>query len=297
MLALLPSKPRKARGVALLFALALSFGAERAHAGIPECGDVRLEDVMSCEVQGDIQCEASCDELGIYKKACATRLQKTCRNECVLDPEPTCEDECTGPCTDECDRGVSITCSHNCFVECEGSCDGSCAEAADPVQCRASCEATCDGECDVQCGAVTVDASCYQHCIECCGGSCGAQANMTCQETCQNREFEQCEYELRVDCEGSCSGDGALFCDGEYILAAEEIPVCVQALIDRGLAVDVDIDVDVDTDIDTNASGGGGGCGIAGRAAPSGAMLAGLLLFGLAALRRRAKTRAPRRTA
>jgi hypothetical protein len=288
MHALLPSKLRKASGIGFLLALALSFGAPSAHAGIPECGDVRLEDVESCEVRGDIQCEASCDDLGIYKKACATKLQKVCRDECVLDPEPTCTDECTVPCTRECDLGVSITCSHNCYAECEGSCDGSCAEADDPVQCRASCEATCDGECDVQCTAVAVDASCYQHCIECCGGSCGAQANMTCQETCQNREFEQCEYELRVDCEGSCSGDGALFCDGEYILSAEQIAPCAQALIARGLEVDVDVDVDVDTNFGSKSSGGG--CAMGGRTAPLSALLAGLCLAGLAALRRRATT-------
>jgi hypothetical protein len=292
MHAFAPSKLRKAHGIGLLLALGLSFGAERAHAGIPECGDIRLEDVQSCEVQGDIQCEASCDDFGIYKKACATRLQKVCREECVLDPEPTCTDECTVPCTRDCDIGVPITCIHNCFVECVGSCDGSCSEADDPEQCRASCEATCDGSCDVQCGAVAVDASCYQHCIECCGGSCGAQANMTCQTTCQDREFETCEYELRVDCDGSCSGAGALFCDGEYILSAEEIPVCAQALIARGLEVDLDVDVDVDVDTSLDANSSGGGCAMTGRAAPSSAILAGLCLAGLAVFRRRAATRA-----
>ena len=297
MPALAPWKPGKAHGIGLLFALGLSFGAARAQAGIPECGDVRLEDVQSCEVQGDIQCEASCDDLGIYKKACATKLQKVCREECVLDPEPTCEDECTAPCTRDCDIGIPVTCIHNCFAECVGSCDGSCSGAADPEQCHASCEATCDGSCDVQCGAVAVDAACYTHCIECCGGSCGAQANMTCQESCQDREFETCEYELRVDCQGSCSVDGALFCYGEYILSAEEIGPCAEALIARGLEVDLNVDVDIDTSIDSNANAGSGGCGIAGRAAPAGAMLAGLLLAGLAVFRRRAATRAARRRA
>jgi hypothetical protein len=37
-----------------------------------------------------------------------------------------------------------------------------------------------------------VDASCYQHCVECCNGSCGARANMDCQTTCQDQEFETC---------------------------------------------------------------------------------------------------------
>ena len=270
----------------------LSLAAPRAFAGIPECGDIRLEDVQSCEIHGSVNCEASCSELGIYKKACATKLQKECRGECTLDAEPTCTDECTTPCTRECDLGTPITCIHNCFVECVGSCDGGCAEAADPEQCRASCEATCDGECDVQCGAVAVDASCYQHCIECCGGSCGAQANMTCQEVCQDREFEQCEYELEIECDGSCSGNGALFCDGEYVLAAEDIPACVQALSTRGI-VEVDIDVDVNTNV--RAKSGGAGCAITRLGEPTGAALLGLYLAGLVALRRRTASRTARR--
>jgi hypothetical protein len=66
---------------------------------------------------------------------------------------------------------------------CSDQCDG----ASDPTQCRATCEAT--GECDSQCRPV-VDGDCYTHCIECCGGSCKAQANMGCQTTCQEEEFE-----------------------------------------------------------------------------------------------------------
>jgi hypothetical protein len=282
-----PSRPKLGmpRMLGSALAAALLLGAPLAEAGIPECGDIRLEDVQSCDVRGNIQCEASCGDFGIYKKACATKLHKVCREECTLDAEPTCTDECTVPCQHECDIGVPITCIHNCFAECVGSCDGSCAEATDPEQCRAECEATCDGECDVQCGAVAVEATCYQHCIECCGGSCGAQANMTCQKTCQDEQFEQCEYELRVECDGSCSGDGALFCDGEYVLAADDIPACAQALIARG-----DIDVDLDVDVGGNGNLGlkdvGGGCAI-GRATPAGGLLGSVYLFGLFALGRR----------
>jgi MYXO-CTERM domain-containing protein len=105
---------------------------------------------------------------------------------------------------------------------------------------------------------------------------------MTCQTTCQDEEFEQSEYELRVDCEGSCSGDGALFCDGEYILSADEIPDCVRALVARG---DIDVDVDVDATVEANASGGG--CAMTGRAASPQNVLAMLFVAGLVAYRRR----------
>ena len=39
-----------------------------AQAGIPECGGLRLEDAFSCEIQGDLNCEANCEDLSIYKK-------------------------------------------------------------------------------------------------------------------------------------------------------------------------------------------------------------------------------------
>jgi hypothetical protein len=243
--------------------------AGSAFAGIPECGDLRLEGVSSCELRGSLDCTASCDRLGVYKKACATKLHKSCRQECVLDPEPRCEDECTTSCSRDCDLGVNVTCLHNCFGECVGACDVSCENAGDPATCRASCEATCDGECDTRCRPL-VDGSCYTHCIECCGGSCKAQANMDCQTVCQEKEFEQCEYELAIDCQGQCTGDGAIFCDGEYVLGGTQIPACVSALATRGIA-EIDIDGSGTIDIDDGKALGAGQASVSGcRLSPGG---------------------------
>ena len=111
----------------------------------------------------------------------------------------------------------------------------------------ASCEATCDGECDIKC-APLVSGACYEHCIECCGGSCGAQANMDCQTSCQEVEFEQCEHELRVECDASCSLDGALFCDGEYALSGDQVVDCVEALVERGVSAQADVAVQIGND-------------------------------------------------
>jgi hypothetical protein len=265
--------------------------ASQAWAGVPECGDVRLEDVGACEVRGSIECSASCDDIGVYKKACATKLHKTCRSECTLSADATCEDECTVTCSKDCELGVNVTCIHNCFGECSGSCDASCEGADDPERCMASCEATCDGECDTRCRPV-VSGSCYTHCIECCGGSCTAQANMDCQTVCQEDEFEQCEYELRLDCQGECNGDGAIFCDGEYVLGGTQIPACAAALYKRGIA-DLDFDADGSIDIDDGSAAGKAsvsGCALS-PGSPTGALgslLFGMSVLGLFARRRRA---------
>ncbi|MEY4546750.1 MAG: hypothetical protein RL685_2945 [Pseudomonadota bacterium] len=272
----------------------LALGASAlAHAGIPECNNIRLEDVTNggCELRASGQCSASCDRLGVYKKACATKLHTVCREDCTLSAQPTCSDSCTVSCQSECDRGVSITCQHNCFNECHGSCDARCEGAADAAQCRATCEATCDGECDIQCRPV-VDGDCYTHCIECCGGSCKAQANMDCQTTCQEQEFEDCEHELEIDCSASCDIDGALFCGGEFILSGQQLPSCVQALIARGtLTVDAEAQAEVSLGSLPKAKGGCAlpSLSVAGSA-PSGAVLALLGVLGVA-LRQRARRR------
>lgn len=219
------------------FALAggISLTASSAAAGIPECRDLRLEDVVQggCELRASASCSGGCSQLGIYNKACATKLHTVCREDCTLDAEPTCTDSCTVRCSADCDRGINVVCVHNCFGECVGSCDGQCEDADDVEQCTATCEATCDGECDIQCRPL-VSGDCYRHCIECCDGSCSAQANMTCQTTCQEEEFTDCERELRVECDASCEVEGALFCDGEYMLSGADMLSCVQALVERG---------------------------------------------------------------
>jgi MYXO-CTERM domain-containing protein len=231
-----------------------------AYAGVPECGGLRLEDASSCEIRGSIQCDASCSRLGIYKKACATKLHRECKQTCTLSAQPTCTDSCTTSCKSECDSGKNITCQHNCFGECKGSCAASCAGKADVARCTASCEATCDGECDVKCAPV-VDASCYNHCIECCGGSCTAQSNMDCQTTCQDKEFEECEHELEVDCNAKCTGDGAIFCNGEFVIAGSQIGDCLKALSARGIAT-VDFRAEVSGTIGNNGGSGSGSAAI-----------------------------------
>jgi hypothetical protein len=239
-----------------------------ASAGIPECENLRLEEVESCELRGSLECSASCDELGVFKKACATRLHTSCRSECTLSANPRCQDECTTTCSRDCDIGVNVTCLHNCFGECVGSCEASCAGKDDVETCTASCEATCDGECDTRCRPL-VDGDCYKHCIECCGGSCTAQANMDCQTVCQEEQFEECEYEFRADCEAECTGDGAIFCDGEYVLGGTQIPRCATALYELGIA-ELDLEVDGDGSIDLDDGNAVG----AGKAAVSGCHLA-----------------------
>ena len=220
--------------VLTLVATALALGTTlEAEAGIEACGNIRFDEVQSCELRLSAECSAGCSELGVYKTACATKLVPVCKEDCTLDATPTCTDSCTTQCSQDCDNGVNVICTHNCFTECTTDRDAECAGAANVAQCEATWNANCDSECDLQC--VTVDGDCYQHCVECCGGSCSADANMTCQTTCQDELFEDCEYEFRIDCDASCSGDGALFCDGEFMISGSQLPACLEELVAQGI--------------------------------------------------------------
>jgi hypothetical protein len=84
---------------------------------------------------------------------------------------------------------------------------------------------------------------------------------MDCQTSCQEEEFETCEYEIQADCSASCSGQGALFCDGEYVLSGDEIGPCVSALIARGIG-----ELNFEGEVNAGAAGdatAGGGCQLA----------------------------------
>ena len=226
-----------------------------ANAGVPECGNIRFDGLSNCEVRVTAQCTAGCSELGIYKTACATKLQTVCGNTCTLSAMPTCTDNCTVQCKQDCDNGVNVICSHNCFKECTTKRDDTCAAKPDAAQCAATWDANCDAECDAQC--TTVDGDCYQHCVECCDGSCTADSNMDCQYSCQDVQFEECEQEFRATCEASCSGDGALFCGGKYIIAGSQLPTCLNALAAQGVGVKAEGSISIGPDgINSNVTAG-----------------------------------------
>ncbi|MEM9454140.1 MAG: hypothetical protein AAGF11_08165 [Myxococcota bacterium] len=281
----------KASAPALVVGLGMLAPAA-AWAGIPECNNIRIEAGANCrlELGGSGECQGSC-RAGVYEKACATKQFEYCTETCTLDPEPECTDECTEQCAEQCEVGIEVVCHNNCFPECVGDCTLTCEGADDSIQCRAQCEATCDGECDHQCAQLPVDASCYSHCLECCGGSCNAAANMDCQLTCQTETWEDCEYEVQAQCEGSCDIEGALFCDGQFIVGGEELTACANALATIGIEIAEDVinavdDAKQDWDqAERERKARGGLCSVQDEA-PA-AWATGLLLLGLLGLRRR----------
>jgi hypothetical protein len=152
--------------------------------------------------------------------------------------ETVCVDNCSEFCEADCTLGLVVVCQHNCFPECARSCPAECAGADDPEFCEASCEANCDGECTSQCNDLPIDASCYKHCTECCTGTCRATSTMSCQIECQQTEVEECTTVRQTECETGCEKGGALFCDGEFLLAGEAMDECAAALDELDVSID-----------------------------------------------------------
>ncbi|MBK8257045.1 MAG: hypothetical protein IPK82_30780 [Polyangiaceae bacterium] len=255
-----------------------------ASAGIDACNNIRFDGLTNCEVKLTADCSAACKVDGSFLTACAAKLFPMCKEQCTLSATPTCTDSCTTQCQTDCDNGVNVICSHNCFAECTVNRDAECKANADPAQCAATWDANCDNECDLQC--VTVDGGCYQHCVECCGGSCTADANMDCQTTCQDSQWEACAQDLLSNCDADCNADGALFCDGKYIISGSQIDTCIDALAAQGIEVKAEGEVTIGPDgVDGSIKGL---CSYSpSTQAPVGAPLALLGLVGWLSRRRR----------
>lgn len=215
-----------------------------AQAGAPECDGVHVERGAACEVVVSAGCEASCDVSSVLDR-CAADLMASCQAGCDLDADITCvERDCTPQCEAQCQAdGGQVICHEGCMREGRDACTDACEPGDDP--CFAGCEATLSGECEQSCANVPVDADCFEACQECCHGSCSARINLDCQLGCQAGGFVDCQVAALDACEASCGLQGTLFCDGQYVVAGDQVGDCVDALADRGIRVDWDVDIDV----------------------------------------------------
>lgn len=75
------------------------------------------------------------------------------------------------------------------------------------------------------------EANCQAKCDASCSGSCKAEANADCQIDCQASGFADCKVDVEGGCKGHCNEpEGALFCDGQYVDAGNNLQECIAAL-------------------------------------------------------------------
>ncbi len=207
-----------------------------AYAGIDACGDIHVEANARCEVLVDGGCQAECEPVSL-QAACAAELYANCEGQCTAEASLDCQASCQGECTASCvaDPG-QFDCRASCNADCQGECSASCSDS----QCEAACEATCSAGCDAECDVTPPSASCDARCEASCSASCEAQANIDCQAQCQADGYAMCEADLQGGCEAQCQRpEGALFCDGQYVDAGNNLDECVAAL---QAALDIEVE-------------------------------------------------------
>ena len=162
------------------------------------CGGIDLDAMGECHFELSASCQGACD---------ATSFQLRCDGQCNASASAECTGQCQGQCLADCqvDPG-QFECSASCRSECVARADAQCGCEG---QSQAQVEASCSAQCDAQCQLVAPSASCESQCSACCSASCDVEANVNCSL--------DCAAELEGSCNVDCQGNGALFCDGQYV--------------------------------------------------------------------------------
>lgn len=216
--------------------------AAPAHAGIEACGDINVEAKSTCEVKTGIECTAECEPVN-FQLACSGKLEASCEGMCKASATVDCTASCQGTCEADCEiNPPKLDCNVDCNAHADATCNAECASSSDEAHCKASCKATYSAQCSVQCEGHPPEATCKAKCQASCQGSCKAEANASCQVDCQATGYAKCETDLQGGCEVDCSktGDGALYCDNQYVDHGGNLDSCIKAIQDAFPTVTVD---------------------------------------------------------
>ncbi|MBK6846283.1 MAG: hypothetical protein IPG96_01595 [Proteobacteria bacterium] len=267
-------------GVLALLAAGWLPGRASAQSGLEACGNISLGLQADCAVQPPgLDCETKCTPVTV-RQTCADRLQTVCAPQCTEQVIETEVQVCRQNCITECQvNPASFQCQASCDTRCGGGCATRCAASADRTRCESSCRATCSASCGGECRVVLPSATCENKCQPSCHAEVQAEVRLQCQIACQEQKFEVCESELVGGCQTDCrSREGALFCDGQFVDAGDNLKQCIDAL--------QNLDITVEGDVSFSTSGG---CGLAASKTPAPWTALGLL--GLLALVRRRRVR------
>lgn len=212
--------------------VALSFVAARpAHAGLEACNNIDVSASAQCTVVTQGGCTTQCEPVRM-QLACAGKLEAQCNGQCNAQADVSCSGSCKADCVGQCQANPGqLDCRASCVGRCEADCSGHCSSSSNQAECAASCKATCGGHCDAKCSGTPPSASCDAKCDASCNGSCEGKANIDCQVQCQSKSYAACEADLSGGCKTRCTRpDGALFCDGQYVDAGDNLQKCIDAL-------------------------------------------------------------------
>lgn len=238
------------RFLAVAFATAVPFLASSAAyaadddiKGIAACGNIDVKASAQCKAEVSGGCTAQCTPVHFEAACSATVDVSKCTGSCNVKAEASCTATCQGSCETKCNGDPSISCSGACALDCDASCDSQCSgEAAGSkaqADCKASCQGSCHGRCEASCKVNPPD--CKTKCESACNGSCEAKVNAKCDIDCSKAVVAECSAKLEGGCKTQCEQpNGAVFCDGQYVDAGNNLADC-EAALNAWLKAHVDV--------------------------------------------------------
>jgi MYXO-CTERM domain-containing protein len=216
---------------ALALATPFFFSGEAAAASLAACGNIHVEADAECKVEVEGGCTAQCEPVN-FQAACAADLSVECAGPCNVSASAECTGSCQGSCEADCEvKPAEFNCTASCQADCSADCSGRCAADSNSAECEASCKGSCTADCDASCKVTPAEADCTAKCEASCSGSCHAEANVDCQIECQASGYADCTANLTGGCKAQCSKpEGAMFCDGQYVDAGNQLEECIAAL-------------------------------------------------------------------
>ncbi len=265
-------------------ALALGSAPRVARADVlSSCGNIDVQADAQCSLDVTGGCSARCTPVN-FQASCAGQLEASCSGGCSGSASVSCTGSCETNCNASCTANPgTFNCQGSCEADCSGNCQGQCASDANSSECAASCKASCGGHCNAQCSGTPPSASCTAQCQASCTGSCNAQANFSCDISCQEKGYVNCEASLKGGCTAACtSPKGALFCSGQYVDVGNNLDQCVNDL--KNL-LNIQVSGYAYGSCSGNScSGTAGGSASCGQIAPGAPASSSLLGIGLAAV-------------
>ncbi len=222
----------------------LAHAADDGIQGIAACGNIDVKASAQCKAEVQGGCTSQCTPIH-FEAACAAKVDvsKCTGSGCTVQADATCTASCQGTCEASCSADPSITCEGSCSANCDANCDAQCSgEAAGSkaqADCKASCQGSCHGRCQGSCKANPPD--CKSKCQASCTGSCEAKVNAKCDIDCSKAVVADCTSKLEGGCQTQCQDPkGAIFCDGQYVDAGNNLADC-EAALNAWLKAHVDV--------------------------------------------------------
>lgn len=252
-----------------------------AHAELDACGGIFLSSDASCGYKPKKECMTECMTVAV-EESCVSEVYNDCETSCTTTASTECTASCETSCVNNCTTMTTAQKGPSCMDLCVADCDSdgnifTCTGEKGP--CTRCAKHNCNKRCEEKCGdaeepeRVTTTTECMPTCSNACMASCTAKVNTQCQVDCQEKTYTSCQQKMVEKCQTQCEDKGgALFCDGQFVNAADvndcadeveakvKIDVDLEGLAkDTGEAVDkaardVSKTVDKNVDVDTSCS-------------------------------------------